>query len=120
MRVFDMQRRQQSRVSENVYLQDQMPTRFFTLVRNFKGYIKQIMLYNSKISLPIAQSNGNLEMIRDNSLLIYYKFDSQYLQQNTSSYPNMATSTNNLIGPPVVITGNIAFDLVEWDDSFTF
>ena len=110
MRVFDMQRRQQGRVSENVYLQDQMPTRFFTLVRNFKGYIKQIMLFNSKITLPIGQSNGNLEMIKDNSLLIYYKFDSQYFQQSTSSYPNMATSTNNLIGPPVVITGNIAFD----------
>ncbi len=53
-----------------------MPTRFFTLVRNFNGYIKQIMLYNSKISLPIGASNGNLEIIRDNSLLIYYKFDS--------------------------------------------
>jgi hypothetical protein len=53
-----------------------MPTRFFTLVRNFNGYIKQIMLYNSKISLPIGASNGNLEIVRDNSLLIYYKFDS--------------------------------------------
>ena len=55
-----------------------MPTRFFTIVRNFKGYIKQIMLYNSKVNLPISQSNGNLEIIRENSLLIYYKFDRQY------------------------------------------
>lgn len=97
-----------------------MPTRIFTLVRNFKGYIKQIMLYNSKVNLPISQSNGNLEMIRDNSLLIYYKFERQYFSQHTSSYPNMATSTNNIFGPPVVVSGNITFDEVEWDDTFTF
>jgi hypothetical protein len=32
----------------------------------------------------------------------------------------MATSTNNLMGPPLVISGNITFDSVEWDDTYPF
>ena len=78
-----------------------MPSRFFTLVRNFKGYIKQIMLYNSKISLPMINSNGNQEVIRDNTLLIYYKFDSQYFSANTSSYISLANSTIRSFGPSI-------------------
>jgi hypothetical protein len=97
-----------------------MPTRFFTLVRNFRGYIKQIMLYNTKVNLPMFSSNANLEIIRDNSLLIYYKFDFQYFQANTSSYPSLANSTLRSFGPSVYVSGNLTWDSVEWDDTYTF
>lgn len=75
MRVYDFQRRLITTVSESVYLQDQKPTGAFTIVRNFVGYIKQIMVYGSKKSLPIDDSNGNQDIIKENLLVVYYKFD---------------------------------------------
>lgn len=75
MRVYDMARREVSRMKETLYLYDQSPTGTFTILRNFKGYIKQIMLYNKGLTLPIDASNGQFESIRDQSLILYYKFD---------------------------------------------
>ncbi len=36
------------------------------------------MLFNTKLSLPVDITNGNTGIIRDSSLLIYYKFDKEF------------------------------------------
>ena len=82
MRVFDAQRRQIAQTRESIYLYDQLPNGQLVPLRNFRGFIKQIMIYNVRLNLPIDQTNGNSEMIKDNSLILYYKFDQQYFNGN--------------------------------------
>ena len=38
------------------------------------------MLFNTKLPLPVDLTNGHMGIIRDSSLLIYYKFDKEFFQ----------------------------------------
>ena len=93
-------------------------------MRNFQGYIKQIMLYNTKLSLPVDQTNGNFDVITNSQLLIYYKFDREYFRQTVNetifTLPSLAQNVNQAFGPTLKLSGNLTFDRVEWDATFNF
>jgi hypothetical protein len=93
-------------------------------VRNFQGYIKQIMLYNTKLTLPVDQTNGNFDVISNSQLLIYYKFDREYFRQSASdtifTLHSLAQNVNQAFGPTLTVSGNVTFDRVEWDATFNF
>lgn len=72
------------------------------------------MVYGSKKTLPIGDSNGNNDIIRENLLIVYYKFDQSWYTSSSSSFPSLGYN-NNGGGPNVVISGTISWDIVDWD-----
>jgi hypothetical protein len=68
------------------------------------------MLFNTKLTLPVDLTNGNFDIIKDSSLLIYYKFDKDLFKPvdaNSTIFnlPSQAQNFNNLFGPTLQVLG---------------
>lgn len=114
MRVYDLQRRLVSRVNDSLNLAAQNPNGAFTLLRNFKGFVKHVMVFNAQLSLPI-----DLAIAKASPLLMYYQFDQQYVNASNSLMSSNPWGSGS-VGPSLQLNGNVTFQSVEWDQTFTF
>ena len=78
------------------------------------------MVYCVKQALPIATSNGQYKLISDSNIIIYYNFDANLFNGNSSYYPSLGATSASSYGPKVYITGKVTFDDVDWDESYNF
>lgn len=68
------------------------------------------MVWSNMQTLPIEIGNGWADSVRDNSLVIYYKFDQQYWQG--SSLPSLGYNGGGSFGPTVGFNGPLNWELV--------
>ena len=54
MRVYDLSGRLISRTTEAKFLYDQSPKGNVNLLNNFRGFMKSIMVYQTRLNLPIT------------------------------------------------------------------
>ena len=79
------------------------------------------MVYTMRLGLPIDVSNGNYGPIKDNKLIIYYKFDQALFNESSISYPSLGNNVAGNYGPSVSVLGKpLTFEVIEWDMSFNF
>lgn len=81
--------------------------------------MKSALLYQEKRSLPIDHAFGPQAYIRDNNLIVYYKFDSVNIVNN--SLMSLGNNSNSVPGPSITLPiSNSTIEFIEWEESLSY
>ncbi|CDW91789.1 UNKNOWN [Stylonychia lemnae] len=118
-KVYDLQRRVMSEMTQSLTLSNQSPTRVFTLFNNYFGYIKSVMVYQSRKAFPMSAVAGPSTIVADNNLIVYYKFDEHNFR--TSQLLALNNNTFNVTGSNITFNNNtLQFDGVFWEENLNY